>query len=798
MSAEKEVKENERKKDDLLSAVDILRSKKPAKLAKQTGIDEEEEIEDCNEESVSKANETEEILSSAVQELDDTKTQETLNVIAPTKHKVLVRSQAVCGDDDSGVSVRHTPTSRLVASRSTFSSTSFDSNHDYTDSTGINLLSFITCTLHKNSKDRHMLLQLEQHMKKLIKDPRLVTDAAFRNSQKFPAMSSYNRMLVHRVAAFFGLDHNVDQNGTAVVVNKTSHTRLPDTEFLSLIQGNVYTDGPCQLERDAKSYEEGRQCLHTNVLFERRARSFEMGDYLRSDPAAFTVGCTFPPTSPFHLQLLHQQGSTSSTDVSSNNLLESPGSCYSYGDMPVMSVYQSSEGNTFGSNARGFLWSSSESYASSSKGLSLDTNALSSKNLSPHSSVTEQQTLSNQISSDFHDGQAVVKRAAIFTNRFYRSLHPEERNVEVAVSQQQMQNIYPTPHISTDLIPNPYVVTPVQEQTTYAFIPPCFHYTSPNLSVVSLIPPSRLVQKLPQQMSSLHITNSPTSAVPLQPYLVSPVAHTVYPQQVNFLPLLLHFVLFKVLLSFVQIIKCYVCSTWFQPKEPKACLFAVSNVANVQGIGPIPFTPYSVPSYDCNDLHQGNPVNIFDVTKSGSVFESAPAGNCSKMTRLRLLTKFVNRNPRNIEQLGLQAYPAGYELDIDRHKHSFIYKTNFQRHRNYVEGHVEHYKDGIVLKVSSREQQISAQLYSLSDVSACFNIGRILGLRCTMAGIHFLQAIDPDVIRRSEHVSAFSAGLTESGIKFGEPEATPITFEINPELTYDRYELLHTREDNIE
>lgn len=47
-----------------------------------------------------------------------------------------------------------------------------------------------------------------------------------RNSQKFPAMSSYNRMLVHRVAAFFGLDHNVDQNGTAVVVNKTSHTRL--------------------------------------------------------------------------------------------------------------------------------------------------------------------------------------------------------------------------------------------------------------------------------------------------------------------------------------------------------------------------------------------------------------------------------------------------------------------------------------------------------------------------------------------------------------------------------------------
>lgn len=33
-------------------------------------------------------------------------------------------------------------------------------------------------------------------------------------------------MLVHRVAAFFGLDHNIDQTGTLVVVNKTPNTRM--------------------------------------------------------------------------------------------------------------------------------------------------------------------------------------------------------------------------------------------------------------------------------------------------------------------------------------------------------------------------------------------------------------------------------------------------------------------------------------------------------------------------------------------------------------------------------------------
>ena len=34
-----------------------------------------------------------------------------------------------------------------------------------------------------------------------------------------------------RVAAFFGLDHNVDQTGNCVIVNKTKNTRLPDMKF---------------------------------------------------------------------------------------------------------------------------------------------------------------------------------------------------------------------------------------------------------------------------------------------------------------------------------------------------------------------------------------------------------------------------------------------------------------------------------------------------------------------------------------------------------------------------------------
>lgn len=41
----------------------------------------------------------------------------------------------------------------------------------------------------------------------------------------------FSLIYVLRVAAYFGLDHNVDQTGNCVIVNKTKTTRLPDMKF---------------------------------------------------------------------------------------------------------------------------------------------------------------------------------------------------------------------------------------------------------------------------------------------------------------------------------------------------------------------------------------------------------------------------------------------------------------------------------------------------------------------------------------------------------------------------------------
>lgn len=67
-------------------------------------------------------------------------------------------------------------------------------------------------------------------------------------------------MLVHRVAAYFGLEHNVDTTGNCVIVNRTKNTRLPDTKFRHHIRDELlFPEEPRRsiLKRDSSSFEEG-------------------------------------------------------------------------------------------------------------------------------------------------------------------------------------------------------------------------------------------------------------------------------------------------------------------------------------------------------------------------------------------------------------------------------------------------------------------------------------------------------------------------------------------------------------
>ncbi|XP_041119810.1 R3H domain-containing protein 1-like isoform X5 [Polyodon spathula] len=150
-----------------------------------------------------------------------------------------------------------------------------DSSQEYTDSTGIDLHEFLVNTLKNNARDRMMLLKLEQDIVDFISNNES-------QRRKFPPMTSYHRMLVHRVAAYFGLDHNVDQTGKAVIINKTINTRIPDQKFCEHFKDDKSDDFQKRyiLKRDNSSMDkDDNQVFYFQMRIrlkdDRRSKSFE-------------------------------------------------------------------------------------------------------------------------------------------------------------------------------------------------------------------------------------------------------------------------------------------------------------------------------------------------------------------------------------------------------------------------------------------------------------------------------------------------------------------------------------------
>ncbi|XP_046329709.1 cAMP-regulated phosphoprotein 21-like isoform X5 [Haliotis rufescens] len=215
---------------------------------------------------------------------------QTVRTNSQSKMKTLQRAEALCDDSSPPPDVMY-PIEHLESKESkirserrleksgsqsseagTSSSLSRESSLDtqYKDSTGIDLEEFIKRTLNKSVKDKKMILQLARDLKKFVKEPK-------HQFLQFAEMSSYDRMLVHRIAAFFGLDHNVDQSGKAVIVSKTKITRIPDFCFEDHIQkgGDMGTKKKI-LPRKAPSLDEKEsKGLEKHLFGSNRAKSLE-------------------------------------------------------------------------------------------------------------------------------------------------------------------------------------------------------------------------------------------------------------------------------------------------------------------------------------------------------------------------------------------------------------------------------------------------------------------------------------------------------------------------------------------
>ncbi|XP_059062472.1 uncharacterized protein LOC131855246 [Achroia grisella] len=155
-------------------------------------------------------------------------------------------------------------------------------SEEKTEPTGIELVNFIKETLNKNARDRMTLLRIEKELHTLVND-------TGRCIVRFPVMTSYGRMLVHRCASLFQLSHHLDQvNKTCVLVSKsgTSGGRLPCTSFKEWCtstfppspQRHSDTHAKSILKRDTHSLDEpggGSMSSARSKSLEQREREYE-------------------------------------------------------------------------------------------------------------------------------------------------------------------------------------------------------------------------------------------------------------------------------------------------------------------------------------------------------------------------------------------------------------------------------------------------------------------------------------------------------------------------------------------
>ncbi|KAJ7342157.1 hypothetical protein JRQ81_009264 [Phrynocephalus forsythii] len=128
---------------------------------------------------------------------------------------------------------------------------------------------------------------------------------------------------------------------------------------------------------------------------------------------------------------------------------------------------------------------------------------------------------------------------------------------------------------------------------------------------------------------------------------------------------------------------------------------------------------------------------------------------------------FTNRNPRNLERLGLARKERGWNTTWPSRE--FWLRLRLKQTQKHVEAYVENSSGDIVVSASTREWAIKKHLHNTSGVAASENVGRVLAQRCLEAGINFVHfgAIVPWA-EQSNWVKKFENAMTEGGVVLNE------------------------------
>ncbi|KAI4901985.1 hypothetical protein NFI96_025254 [Prochilodus magdalenae] len=129
---------------------------------------------------------------------------------------------------------------------------------------------------------------------------------------------------------------------------------------------------------------------------------------------------------------------------------------------------------------------------------------------------------------------------------------------------------------------------------------------------------------------------------------------------------------------------------------------------------------------------------------------------------------FVNRNPRNLEQMALAVKDRGWaSVWPTRH---YYHRLVFRRSQHHVSAEVYSRDSNVpVLTCSTQEWALKKELSSTRSVTACQAVGEVLAQRCHEAGITHLVYREVPWTFRTDAVQTFWTAMKEGGVVLSEP-----------------------------
>ena len=125
-----------------------------------------------------------------------------------------------------------------------------------------------------------------------------------------------------------------------------------------------------------------------------------------------------------------------------------------------------------------------------------------------------------------------------------------------------------------------------------------------------------------------------------------------------------------------------------------------------------------------------------------------------------------NRNPMNLERMGIGFKPGGYSLELKSRR--YWNKLDLKISNQHTTATVTHWTGRRVCSASTEEKSIAKFLYNYTDKAAVEVVAEVIGQRCLETGLYEVHLeLDEEELKKDK-MKKFVAAIKASGLIIGE------------------------------